>query len=120
MFSDLLFVLIAVSAIIFTFSSPKPEKIQSGIAEVVGSNPTRSIFINLVKYGIMLSFTFGYCRTNLVMMAPSQMCKCPATLSVLMPNNILTLKLLMYRSSQMECACLTCLFSSIQNEFLEH
>jgi hypothetical protein len=44
MFSDLLFVLLAVSAIIFMFSSPKPEKIQSGIAEVVGSNPTRSIF----------------------------------------------------------------------------
>jgi hypothetical protein len=44
MFSDLLFVLLAVSAIIFMFSSPKPEKIQSGIAEVVGSNhPTRSI-----------------------------------------------------------------------------
>ena len=26
-----------------------------GIAEVVGSNPTRSIFINLVEYGIELS-----------------------------------------------------------------
>src|SRR5918999_2604154 len=26
-----------------------------GIADVVGSNPTRSIFINLVKYGIMLN-----------------------------------------------------------------
>jgi hypothetical protein len=44
MFSDLLFILLAVSAIIFAFSSPKPEKIQSGIAEVVGSNPTRSTF----------------------------------------------------------------------------
>jgi hypothetical protein len=27
----------------------------NGIAEVVGSNPTRSIFINLAKYGIELS-----------------------------------------------------------------
>jgi len=55
MFSDLLFVLIAVSAIVFTFSTgPKPEKIQSGIAEVVDSNPTRPISFNLVKYGIKL------------------------------------------------------------------
>jgi hypothetical protein len=56
MFSDLLFVLIAVSAIVFTFSTgPKPEKIQSGIAEVVDSNhPTQSISFNLVKYGIKL------------------------------------------------------------------
>ena len=39
MFRDLLFVLLAVSAIIFAFSRPKPEKIQLSIAEVVGSNP---------------------------------------------------------------------------------
>jgi hypothetical protein len=44
MFSDLLFVLIAVSAIVFTFSTgPKPEKIQFGIAAVVDSTPTQSI-----------------------------------------------------------------------------
>jgi hypothetical protein len=55
MFSDLLFVLLAISAIIFTFSTgPKPEKIQFGIAEVVGSTPTQSISFNLVKYGIKL------------------------------------------------------------------
>jgi hypothetical protein len=34
---------------------PKPEKIQFGIAEVVGSNPTRSISFVLVNYGIVLN-----------------------------------------------------------------
>jgi hypothetical protein len=29
--------------------------VRIGIAEVVGSNPTRSIFINLVNYGTVLS-----------------------------------------------------------------
>jgi hypothetical protein len=31
------------------------KELPSWIAEVVGSNPTQSIFINLVKYGIELS-----------------------------------------------------------------
>ena len=36
---------------------------QAGIAEVVGSNPTRSIIITLGKYGIKIS-TFSHgCRT---------------------------------------------------------
>jgi hypothetical protein len=30
----------------------------------VGSNPTRSIFINLVNYGIVLSLFLGSCRTR--------------------------------------------------------
>jgi len=64
MFSDLLFVLLAVSAIIFMFSSPKPEKIQLGIAEVVGSTPTLSIFISQGNYGIKSRLIFGYCPTK--------------------------------------------------------
>jgi hypothetical protein len=35
-----------------------------GIAEVVGSNPTRSIFVNLVVYYIVLRLCLGGCRTN--------------------------------------------------------
>jgi hypothetical protein len=58
MFSDLLFqffLSFLLSFLLFP-PRPKPEKIQFGIAEVVGSNPTtRSISINLVNYGIELS-----------------------------------------------------------------
>jgi len=51
MFSDLLFVLLHVSAIIFMFStSANQGKVQSSIAEVVGSNPTRSLSFILGKY----------------------------------------------------------------------
>jgi hypothetical protein len=32
-----------------------PYNIEAAAAEVVGSNPTRSTFINLVEYGIVLS-----------------------------------------------------------------
>jgi hypothetical protein len=38
---------------LFFLSSQIPQKV--GIAEVVGSNPTRSTFIILVNYGIRLS-----------------------------------------------------------------
>jgi len=67
MFSDLLFVLLAVSAIIFMFSSPKPEKIQSGIAEVVGSNPT-SPFLSVRELRHCCKFIFDEWRTNSVAM----------------------------------------------------
>jgi hypothetical protein len=33
-------------------------------AEVVGSNPTRSIFINLVEYGIRIVTFFDFCPTK--------------------------------------------------------
>jgi hypothetical protein len=33
-------------------------------AEVVGSNPTRSTFINPVEYGIGMSSFFDECRTK--------------------------------------------------------
>jgi hypothetical protein len=34
----------------------------AAVAEVVGSTPTRSTFIILVKYGIKNNLKFGYCR----------------------------------------------------------
>jgi hypothetical protein len=35
-----------------------------GLAEVVGSNPTRSTFINQGNYGTEFSLDLGDCRTN--------------------------------------------------------
>ena len=65
MLSDLLFVLLAVSAIIFMFSSPKPEKIPSGIAEVVGSNPTGPLF-TVVQLWYWNEFIIRCCRTKVL------------------------------------------------------
>jgi hypothetical protein len=57
LFSDLLFQIclsFVLSFLLFP-PMPKPEKIQFGIAEVVGSTPTRSISSIPVNYGIELS-----------------------------------------------------------------